>query len=156
MRPKDGAQPWEQFLMRFLALTLTVAALVVLGITPALAAPKTYPVEVSATGFTPQELTIKLGDTVQWTGAAGTVTIIKNGDAADPENAGKVFTLEIKSPTEKPEAQFTFDTPGTYPYFASETVTGIITVKEATPVEDRTWGWLKSVFETPGAPGVNR
>jgi plastocyanin len=140
--------------MRFLALTLTVAALVALGSTQALAVSKIHEVTVSADGFSIPDLTIKLGDTVHWTGEAGTV--LKSGDPGDPDNAGKVFTLELTSTTDQPEAEWTFDTPGTYPYFASPTVTGIITVKEATPVEERTWGWLKSVFETPGAPGVNR
>ena len=33
-------------------------------------------------------------------------------------------------------------------------MTGIITVQESTPVEETTWGWLKTVFEGGLAPRI--
>jgi plastocyanin len=149
----DGSIPWEQILMRFLVLSLCLAA--VLAAVPAVdAAAKTHDVSITATGFAPQEVIIHPGDVVRWTLDSGIgKVIVKNGNIQD-EETGTIFSFELNA--EKTEHSETFSETGTYHYFASESMDGTITVKEATPVDVKTWGWLKTAFETSGAPRPRR
>lgn len=135
--------------MRFLVLSLCLA--VVLAAVPVVdAAAKTHEVQVTATGFIPPDVTANPGDIVHWTLDSGIgKVIVKNGNIQD-EETGTIFTFVLNAETT--EYTRTFDEIGTYPYFASESMTGTITVKEATPVDVKTWGWLKTAFETSGAP----
>ena len=143
--------------MRFLVLSLClVTALAVVGPVAVVAA-ETHDVKVTASEFLPPDLTIRPGDTVVWkwdTDSGSGFVTVKNGTAQD-EDAGTIFSFDINS-ADKTEKSLTFNETGRYPYFASESMNGLILVKETTPVDVTTWGWLKNAFEKPGAPSPRR
>jgi plastocyanin len=105
----------------------------------------THEIQVTASEFTPKELTIKPGDTVRWVWVAGAHQILDGEPSGD--TVGEIFKFPISSAA--PEHERVFDKAGVFPYFAEGTaeMTGVITVQESTPVEVKTWGWLKAVFE---------
>jgi len=67
--------------------------------------------------FVPPELTVTVGTTVIWTNDDSATHTVVSGDVNDPDNWGKVF----ESPLNKPRQtfEFTFDTPGEYPYLCT-------------------------------------
>lgn len=114
---------------------------------PLAASAKIHEVQVNETEFTPSELNIKPGDTVRWVWTAGSHTII-SGESPEDENAGDLFLFAISDQVK--EVEHTFPEAGSYPYFSQEkfeSMTGVITVSETTPVDRATWGWLKMAFE---------
>jgi plastocyanin len=64
--------------------------------------------------FQPANITIQLGDTVVWTHTSGSHTVTNGTGGADP-NAGTLFDMPLFS--SNPTVQFTFNAPGTVPYF---------------------------------------
>jgi plastocyanin len=97
----------------------------------------------------PGDLSIKTGDTIRWEWESGSHTILVQKPAPD---ADPVTFLEFALNSEKQDHEFRFDEEGTFFYFAQgqrETISGTITVLEATPVKRSTWGRIKNLFESP-------
>jgi hypothetical protein len=66
------------------------------------------------------------------------------------DNAGELFDIPLSDATPDHSKTFTFQELGTVTYFSRTNPSlfrGTITVTGATPVNRRTWGWLKSVYE---------
>lgn len=109
-------------------------------------------VTVTATGFTPADLSLKKGDFVRWEWAAGSRTIVVSENPASSEEPNVLFTFGINE--EKKTYQLQFSEANTYYYYDPNEpddarFSGIITVLEATPIKRTTWGFIKSVFENP-------
>ncbi len=109
-------------------------------------------VKVTATGFTPADVSLKKGDFVRWEWAAGSRTIVVSGNPATSEEPDVLFTFGISE--EKQMYQFQFNEASTYYYYDPNEpddprFSGTITVLEATSVNRATWGFIKSVFENP-------
>jgi len=122
-------------------------AMLVGGALP-VAAAETHQVTVSESGFEPATLEIKQGDTVEWVWESGSNTIT-SGDPTKISEAGDPLDMTLDDTTPKENRSYTFKETGIYHYF-SRTNTGLvgtITVTGATPVNPRTWGWLKSQFQ---------
>ena len=137
--------------MRFWLLGLVTMGLVV-GLSPPSAAQDldaTKVITISELDSSPGDLSIKTGDTVRWEWESGSHTIL----VQEPSLDGDLVTfLQFALNSENQEHEFTFDEKGTFFYFAQgqrETVSGTITVLEATPVKRSTWGRIKSLFESP-------
>ncbi len=98
--------------------------------------------------FTPDEITITVGDTVEWLWSGGGHTVTSGIDNADP-NAGDFFDATLDG--SNPFFSFEFDTVGDYPYFCRPHVgigmDGIVHVQPSVPNEEATWGSVKSLFE---------
>ena len=106
-------------------------------------------IKVTATEFTPASITVRKGDVVRWElqDNAGS-HVIMSGEA-DDEDPGQFFKFTLTR--DHLVAEWTADKTGTFPYFAEdapETMRGTITVTGSTPVNVRTWGQLKNLFET--------
>ena len=132
--------------MRVLPLGV-LTLLLVAGLAFPVAAKETHEIQVSASEFTPRDLIILTGDTVRWIWLSGD-HVIRNGEAPTSENAGQLFDFTLNGPNDAFE--MVFSEAGTHPYFSApqfDTMTGVITVQEATPVNPATWGWLKRAFE---------
>jgi plastocyanin len=89
-------------------------------------------VSIVGKSFQPSNITIVQGDTVTWTvtQAIGEPHSVTSGHPGDP-NAGSQFDSGIKLQSNGDSYQFTFDTPGTYPYFCRvhpAEMTGVIVV----------------------------
>lgn len=127
-----------------LAMALGLAVLV--GGALPVAAAETHQVTVSEAGFEPATLEIKQGDTVEWVWESGAHEIM-SGDPTDPENEGLVFDFMLTDTA--PKHSHTFQTIDTYPYFSktNPSLKGAIKVSGATPVDRKTWGWLKHVYQ---------
>jgi plastocyanin len=97
--------------------------------------------------FSPENLQVTKGDMVRWEWKTGAYTIT-SGESLDDETVGEEFDRTLDRT--HPSVEVTFDRVGTYPYFsrsAPGVTRGVITVLDATPVNRRTWGFLKKMFE---------
>lgn len=135
--------------MRFRPLGLAALALAVLA-APAFS--ETHEIQVTQTEFDPPTLSIARDDVVKFVWVSGTHNIV-NGETPTSEDMGKIFAFSIGK--ENPEVEITFEDVGTFPFFAQdafETMTGVVTVHEVTPVDIKTWGWIKQAFEGDKIP----
>jgi len=92
-------------------------------------------VDLTSTGFVPQNVVIDVGFQVRWTKLAGGNHTTTNGTGPGDPGAGTVWDAELRASS--PEFTFTFDTPGTYPYFCANHPTGetgSVTVNDTTVV----------------------
>ena len=139
--------------MRFWIAGVLSAALLLVPALPAGAV--VHEVQVQDGAFSPTELTIVKGDTVRWVWEAGAATIT-DGEPDDLEHAGTRFDAPLDAVHEIFEQ--VFPEPETVHYFSRSNpdMQGTITVLDGTPVNRRTWGWLKRVFENPASGGVRR
>jgi plastocyanin len=106
-------------------------------------------VTVTATGFTPADVSLKKGDYVRWQWEAGSRTIVVSENPAGSEEPNVLVTFGINEVDKTQQLQF--NETSTYYYYdpQDQRFTGTITVLEATPVSRTTWGFIKSVFENP-------
>ena len=99
-------------------------------------------------------LTITEGDVVRWEWESGGHTVTSGTGPSDP-NAGELFNAPMNSSNQVFE--FTFDEPGTFPYYCiphfASGMTASVTVEEETPVEAITWGKIKRLFEATSPTG---
>jgi plastocyanin len=133
---------------------MTVRWAVILGlvILVGMAVPATaadpHRILVTDQGFDPPTLQVKRGDTVEWVWVSGSHEIV-DGSPEDPDNAGQLFDLTLDQSTPDQKISFTFDEVGTVSYYSRKnpSLIGTITITGATPVQLKTWGWLKSVYQ---------
>jgi plastocyanin len=127
---------------------LRISGLFILTASPALA--ETHVVTQNGIEFTPSELVITVGDTVEWVWTAGSHTVTNGVDTSDPD-VGTLFDTPLNS--SNPSVSFTFDVAGEVPYFCRPHLTlgmtGTITIIPAVPVEDTHWGEIKDRFRQP-------
>jgi len=111
-------------MIRSLTAVLFLGALVV---APTLAA--THTVNQIGTTFAPGDITIDVGDTVEWIWSAGIHTVT-NG--AHPDSAGTGTLFDAPLQVDAPIFSFTFTEPGVVPYFCRPhflfDMTGIVRV----------------------------
>jgi plastocyanin len=134
-----------------LAGLLTVAVL--LCVAGPVDAKEVHMIKVTAEGFDPAELTVQPGEFVVWEWESGSHTVT-SGEGPEDKAAGKLFRLEIDA--ENTSETYVFNEAGAFPYFSEtdpEFVRGVITVSESTPINKRTWGWVKKAFEGSGPSG---
>lgn len=90
---------------------------------------------------------IMMGQTIQWNWLNGYHTLTSGVDANDT-NAGTVFDQPIDP--YNTSFSFTFDTPGTFPYFCRNHWTvgmkGVVIVGGGTPTRKTSWGSVKSLY----------
>ncbi len=100
--------------------------------------------------FQPQNVTIQVGDTVQWVWNDGSHTVTSGSGPFDP-NAGSLFNMMFDVTHQSPS--YTFNgSPGLYPYHCIPHfflgMTASVTVEEGgtTATESTTWGDIKKLF----------
>ena len=134
-----------RWLLVFACLTLII---------PIVAHAETHEVQVGNFFFSPQELTIKAGDTVRWVWADGIHTST-SGDPEDPETTGDVWDGPVTS--QNTTFEFTFPDTGVFPYFCAvhpSSMKATITVQAGTPVQKLTWTAIKRLFDDT-SPDIN-
>ena len=114
-------------------------------------AAETHIVTQQQFGFHPDDLTIQVGDTVQWVWSGGGHTVT-NGVHPDSGGTGSLFDepLNVISPT----FSFTFTSVGNVPYFCRPHfgggMTGIVRVLGAVEVDEpatlSTFGKMKNLY----------
>lgn len=133
-------------MMRFVANAFMIAALGAVLSVPVLAV--THTVNQSGLSFDPDDLTVKVGDTVEWVWSGGNHTVTSGGGPDDPE-VGMYFDDPLSS--SNPTVSFQFDQTGDYPSFCRPHfglgMTGVVHVLPAVPAEPATWGAVKSLFD---------
>jgi plastocyanin len=109
----------------------------VLLLVPALAWGTTHTVNQAGLAFDPAEITIEVGDTVQWIWSGGSHTVTSGTDLSDPE-VGLLFDESLNS--SNPTVSFTFPEIGSQDYFCRPHLnfgmTGTVTVTAASAVGD--------------------
>jgi plastocyanin len=101
--------------------------------------------------FDPPEITIDVGDTVEWVHTAGIHTVTSGTGAMDPE-VGLLFDEDLTSAA--PLVTFTFNEPGDVPYFCrpheAVNMRGTIHVESPTAAGDEpaasTWSQIKNLY----------
>lgn len=125
----------RNFFLRFLHPVLAPAMLALFVAMPAAAA--THVVTQVDMSFSPPDVVINVGDTVQWVWTAGFHTVTNGTGLADPV-VGKKFDASL-NPTST-TFSYTFTAPGTVPYFCRPHLlfgmTGTVTVQVASGVDD--------------------
>ena len=92
---------------------------------------------VNASGFvfTPNDITIQVGDTVRWVNVSGAHTVTSGTGGTDP-NSGALFNASLNLAS--PSFEFTFTAPGDVPYYciphAFFGMTGIVRVQAGAQV----------------------
>lgn len=128
--------------MRKLAIMLS--ALLAL---PAIAAADTAVIDQISMTWAPDEITINLGDTVEWHWSSLSHTVTNGTGAADPD-AGTLFDAPLNGSS--PVFSFTFTATGDYPYFCRPHepmgMTGIIHVVDETAVDPAALGNIKALY----------
>ncbi len=131
----------------------------------------TYTVNQVNLTFQPSDITIQVGDTVEWIWSSLAHTVTNGTDLGDPA-LGALFDEALD--TFNPSVFFTFFTPGDVPYLCRPHfllgMTGIVRVSTATPVEENPGPSVLTlyqntpnpfnpatqvVFEIPGTRGSN-
>lgn len=122
--------------------------LLLLLLLPALAVGETHVVNQVNTAWVPAELTINVGDTVEWHWSSLSHTVTNGTGAADPD-AGSLFDEPLNAGA--PLFSFTFNSAGDLPFFCrpheAMGMTGIIHVLEGTAAESEAWGSIKALYE---------
>lgn len=90
----------------------------------------TVDISALATSFSPATATVPTGTTVVWTNQSSAPHTVTSGTGSSAADAGALFDGDL-APGET--FQFTFTTPGTYPYFCrfheAQGMMGTITVQ---------------------------
>lgn len=111
------------------------------------ASAETHTITQTGVSFDPPEISITVGDTVEWVWTSLSHTITNGTSPSDP-NVGTLFDDPLNSSS--PTFSFTFDSAGDVPYFCrphfAAGMTGIIHVIPAVPVEDAHWGSIKNRY----------
>ena len=104
---------------------------------PALAGAVTHTVNQAGLTFDPAEITIEVGDTVEWIWASGSHTVTSGTDLSDPE-VGMLFDSPLNSANTS--VSFTFTEVGSQDYFCRPHLnfgmTGNVTVTAVSAVTD--------------------
>jgi len=104
---------------------------------------------ITQTGFTfvSDDLTISVGDEVEWDWTGGSHTVTSGTGLADPD-IGLFFDVPLDSANDS--FSYQFDTVGDFPYFCRPHVdlgmTGIIRVTPSVPNDESTWSAVKSLY----------
>jgi len=97
----------------------------------------THTVDQVGLTFVPDDISINVGDTVEWIWATGIHTVTNGIDFSDP-NFGVLFDAPLIATD--PSFSFTFFTDEDVPYFCQPHLTlgmtGIVRIQDLTPVED--------------------
>ena len=116
-------------------LTILAAGLGLI-LAPALAGAVTHTVNQSGLNFDPADITIEIGDTVEWIWSGGSHTVTSGTDLSDPE-VGMLFDTPLTSGN--PSVTFTFTEVGVQDYFCRPHLNfgmvGSVTVTSASPVD---------------------
>lgn len=116
-------------------LTILVAGLGLI-LAPALAGAITHTVNQNGLSFDPADITIEVGDTVEWIWGGGNHTVTSGTDLSDPD-VGVLFDAPLNSGN--PSFSFTFTEAGVQDYFCRPHVNfgmvGTVTVTSASPVD---------------------
>ncbi len=103
---------------------------------PVLAGAVTHTVNQSGLTFVPADITIEIGDTVEWIWESGNHTVTSGTDLSDPE-VGVLFDAPLNSGN--PSFSFTFNEVGVQDYFCRPHLNfgmvGSVTVTSASPVD---------------------
>ena len=96
----------------------------------------------------PSDLTVRRGQVVTWKWETGRHTIML-GDGPDDPKKSQVAVIDSDHPSFAWEAKDL----GKFRFFSAErpNITATVTVQSSTQVNQKTWGWLKSMFENPNA-----
>ncbi len=129
-------------MIRRYLMGLALVALMPLGAVAA-----TVTVTVSNFTFSPNDVTIGLGDVVHWVmPSSGFHTVTNGSDPGDP-NAGTLFGHTLSSPGAT--FDFTFTSAGEFPYFCSPHyslgMTGMVRVA-TTAVKPTAWAKIKALY----------
>lgn len=104
---------------------------------PALAGAVTHTVNQSGLNFEPAEITIEVGDTIEWVWGNGSHTVTSGTDLNDPE-VGVLFDELLNAGN--PSVSYTFTEVGSQDYFCrphlNAGMTGTVTVTALSPVSD--------------------
>lgn len=121
-------------------MVIAMLLLVAVGATAA-----THTVTQSGVSFSPAEITITVGDTVEWVWTSGFHTVTNGTGAADP-NAGTLFDFNFSGDN----VAYEFTAAGDYPYFCrpheSMGMTGMIHVVSQVSSESSTFSDVKNLF----------
>lgn len=97
-----------------------------------LAPAATYTIQQQGTTFSPSEVIIFAGDTVEWVWNSGSHTVTSGAGAADPD-AGTMFDMPLDSSNQK--QSFVYTSAGDFPFFCipheSQGMTGVVHVQPA-------------------------
>lgn len=121
--------------MKNLSLRLVLPVLLVL---PSIAlAQTTHIINQSSLTFSPNDLTINVGDTVRWVRSSGSHTVTNGTGSADP-NVGNLFDAPLNS--SNTTFEFTFTAAGDVPFFCRPhefaNMKGVIRVSDVSGVDD--------------------
>jgi len=129
--------------------TLLVAALVPLFVSGAFAA--THQITQSGTTWVTNDLTIEVGDTVEWIFTAGNHTVTEGTDDNTPPIGSKLFDAPLNAGS--PLFSFTFENEGDVTFYCRPHLmfgmTGVIHVQAATSAvepEFRAWSRVKVLY----------
>jgi plastocyanin len=116
----------------------------------------TFTVQALAFSFSPDSISIQVGDTVRWQRSSGTHTVTSGFGPTDPRS-GDLFDGALNQIGGPHSFSHTFgDTTGVYPYYCGPHfdfgMTGVVRVADPTtgtgvelpPESARSWGWLKN------------
>lgn len=122
-------------------LLMLTALLAAAAVAPA----ATFTVTQTGTSFAPNDLSINVGDTVEWVWTGGFHTVTNGTGAADP-GAGTLFDATLSSGS----FSYTFTSIGDVPYFCrpheSLGMTGIVRVTDQVAEEPATFSAVKALF----------
>lgn len=115
----------------------------------AVAAAATHTVDIVGLTFSPAEITINAGDTVEWVKDFNTVAhTVTDGAGPTDAGAGSLFDATLDSPSQT--FDHTFTNVGDVPYFCrfhfGLGMTGIVHVGPEVPVEPTTWSEVKALY----------
>jgi plastocyanin len=118
-------------------------AIVVALAAPALAA--TYHVQIMLTQFDPAELTVNVGDTVEWNNNSFLQHTVTSGNSC---SSNGIFNSGLMDPAAV--FSYTFNSGGAFPYFCTlhclAGMRGTITVNAPVAVRPTTWGGIKALY----------
>ena len=130
-------------------MTTRILAIVAAGMLATASAAPAATVTVMQDGFTfsPAEITIDVGDTVEWVWNSGSHTVT-NGTGPDDPDVGTLFDETLDSASTL--VSYTFTEAGDVPYFCrphySLGMTGVVKVVDPTPPDDPTWSRVKTLY----------
>ncbi len=114
---------------------------------PIVATAATFVIDQTGTAWVPADITIVVGDTVEWHWSSLTHTVTSGTGAADP-NAGSLFDAPLDAGN--PLFSYTFTVVGDVPFFCRPHegvgMTGVIHVDDATATDDSAWGNIKALY----------
>lgn len=128
---------------------LLLLALGFVFLAPADASAATVTVEVRDFSFSPDSVSVQVGDTVRWVWISGSHTVTSGVNLGDPD-LGDLFDAAMTSGNQVFE--FTVTQAGRIDYLCvphfGAGMTGVVMVSDDTPVDGITWGKIKRIFES--------